>query len=460
MAPRAAQDRKTTTAPDDVDSQAVAEEVAAASDVDLEDLEPASAEVARRGDDEGEGDRARKPKNLEYEPDAREALNKTFQKARATQGRDLTTDAEDDAAEEDLEDGIDPDDDDAEVRIVAGAGAREVNQPVVEAKPRKVVDLEDDDIVVAVVDGEKVEMTFKEMKSRAQKDAATDNRLQSANALLDEMRAIASGTKPVPAVSPDQGRTGDRSVDRQADDAPASKSGQTRADLQAKLVKVIDEVQTDSPEKAAEALAEVLSEFIAPGQTNAADVQAEVAQAIATHDIETRAKGELSVALSHVSETYGDLLNDEYLGEVAYSQALKEVVIQLRAIGVPDEDFRVPPNEIFAGYAKLRQDPTYGEKLKPMKDLFDETAKAVRQRFPGDGSRPAVNGKAEGNGTRPNASGQPARIVRSTERSERKGGLSVQPRSASVRSDFTGHNRTVRKDLSKTVADMAEARKS
>lgn len=466
----------------EVDPEAVAAEIEAAGDVDLEDLPPAGSEQRRRDDPLDDDERHdRKPNGLEYHADPRDDLIRNFRKNRAEQGRELSADYEDEADEDkqefdeagnpvDEDDGADP-----EVQIVAGPGAREVNQPREDKPAPRVYDLRDDDIVITQVDGQKVEMTFKEMKDRAQKDAAADNRLETLNAALDEVRGIAAQIKnPAPAARQDD-RPGERPVGDQPGAAPAS--SKTKEELAAQLTAAIDSIQTDTPEKAANALAEIFAEHLG-SQTNAPDVQQLVRETMATErqasGIVSRATEEISTAFASVSDTFGDIIGDERLGNSAYGDVVKAVVKGLHEIGVPDEDFvGLSQAELIQEYAKLRQDANWRDKLTPLNDLFFKAAGDVRAWRTGSVEvpasdkgkpyKPAAGGtpRTQANGGQPQAQGNGTpRVLRTTDRGARKQGVNLQPRSASVRSDFSGNAAPgTRKNASATVAEMAASRK-
>lgn len=460
MAKAATAKRGPTTSPLEPGAETVNEEIALAGDVDLED-QPVVDPPRKRFDAQDDDGDDRKPAALEYEPDARDALAKNFAKARAVQGRELTTETEDEIAEDEAEErraaGEEDDDgpDDPEVLIVKGPQSREVTTEP-EAPKRKVVNLAPTDLVLMKVDGVDVEMTFAEMQRRAQTDAAVDNRLKTLNQALDEVRAL----KSAPAAPAQPQRPEERTVERPAE--VASPAGQTNAEIRAKLIKVADSLQTDVPEKAADALEELRQLMTPSGQTNAVDVPSAVASALAEQRIEDAAKAELDQALFHVSTNYKDVIHDPDIGDMSYGRAHKVIVENLRAIGVPEEDLRQPPLTVIEGYAKLRQDARWADKLTPMKDVFEGVARATRKRFSGDENRPIGGGAPRapaggGGAEKPSGGNQPARIVISSSRTERKSGVTPQPRSASMRSDHSAP-RVAKKDSSATIAGMREAR--
>lgn len=460
--------RKGTTASDAVDQDALAEELANAGDAgDLEDVSPAAPpRLARREDRDDDDDREERH-SLPYVEDPRDALVASFAKARKEQGRELTTDAEDDEAEEAGEaadDGADP-----EVQIVAGPGAREVAET--KREPRRLTDLNDDDIVTVKVDGADVEMTYGEMRRNAQMYAASDNRLKTANQLLDEMRSIADSIKNPPAAARTDARPGGETVDQTARTAPP---GQTKAELAQRLTKAAELLQTDSPEKGAEALAEVLAE-IQGGQTNAA----EVARAVIDEDrLNTTLRHEVNLALNEVATSFDDVIKDKRLGDAAYADVLDSVTKGLREIGVEPSDFaalaqdcqrsgEIYPLKLMEQYVRIRSEhPTWAQKLKPIGTLMTEAAGAAREWYTGDRNvrvdgkpvtaRAQQSGRTEvrqAGGNQP-----PSRVVRTAERSGRKDGLTTQPRSGSIRITSGGPPAPKAKNTTATVAEMAAQR--
>lgn len=437
--------------------------------------DPSQARSPRREDDDERDER--KPSDLKYEADPRDALFARIADRRAEQGQELSTEEEDDEAEEIAEEN--GEETDPEVLIVAGPGAREVNRPQeTKPAPRKVTDLQDDDLVIVKVDGAEIEMRYGDMKARAQKDVAADSRLEQAKALLAEVRELRN-TAAAPA---NEQRPGGRTEpDNQAPQADAK----TKADRAARLAEIVDKLQTEAPEKAAEALEGLISELSAQGNTSPSDVESVVRRTVADEESERAARVEIGTSFSAVSETFGDILSDARLATMAFEDTVASVVKTLRDAGTPEEDFQSvadavarrnaaepDPSKhdsfglaILREYAKVARDPVY--KLKPVKTLMEDGLRATRKWRTGDDNVPVNDkGKAltpaaggDGNGNRGQGAGSRPRVVLSTNRSERKAGVSVQPRSASMRSDFSATGPTVRKNPSKTIAEMAEQRR-
>jgi len=168
---------------------------------------------------------------------------------------------------------------------------------------------------------------------------------------------------------------------------------------------------------------------------------------------------------------------------MAFEDTVGAIVKTLRDAGTPEADFQSvadavarrnaaepDPSKhdtfglaILREYAKVARDPVY--KLKPVKAIMEDGLRSVRKWRTGDDNVP-VNDKGKapapagnGNGSRaPSADPRP-RVVLSSTRTERKAGVSVQPRSASMRTDFSATGPVVRKDTSKTIADMAAGRR-
>lgn len=470
--------RRTTTSRADP-SIGTAEEIEAGGgdpNLELEDnlhsVDPAETRTPRREDDD---ERDHKPANLKYEEDPREALAKRFAERRANEGRELSTEAEDDEAEEAGEIDADP-----EVEIVAGVGAREVNRPEPQKPaPRKVTDLTDDDIVVVKVDGAEVEMRYGDMKTRAQKDAAADNRFEKATSLLAEVKDLLRTQNTRPAPAPEQRPAGEA---ERRDPAPQP-DGQSQAARKARLASIVDKLQTETPEQAVEALEGLIAELRPDGNTSQPDVQAVVRQTISDEESERYARVEIGTSFKTVSEDFGDILSDQRLASMAFEDTVKGVVETLRAAGTPDADFAALAEDVnrrnaaekdpskhdsfglavLREYAKVARDPQY--KLKPVKEVMAEGLAGVRKWRTGDvnvpvndkGRAPAARADGDG-GNRGGAQPRP-RVILSSTRTERKSGITTQPRSASMRNDFSSHGASPRKDTSKTIASMAESRR-
>lgn len=307
-------------------------------------------------------------------------------------------------------------------------------------------DIPDDRPVTMIVDGAKVSMTMGEMRARGQQLLAADRRLNDAKRILDEAKTLrdSAATETAPERA------------NQRETAPQERQDRVIVDP-AKIKAAIPKIQLGDDDEAAKALGDVIADAVQAelakrGNTKAAnvDVPAEVDQ----HLAEREAKAEVNSALRTISETYADIVNDDDYAPAVYTRAHKEVVGRLRAIGVPEQDLRLPAEQVFLGYARLRQDPRFRSKLEPIEDAFVSASESVREKF-GLPERQADTPRIPSR-----ASQQQSRVVRTDEdRSGRKGKVSVQPRSGSLRADYSGNGvapkRTPPADV---VQQMAESR--
>lgn len=414
--------------------------------------------IPRREDEDDPGER-RPPPGLKYEDDPRDALAKSFSQARKVQGRDLTPDYEEEAAADEAENvAVDGDEaEEGEVRFVSGPGTREgVSPREVDAKPapRKIADLGDEDLVTVKVDGQDIEMRYGDLKARAQMNMAADARLEEAKRILAEAKDTIRN--PAPAATDRQHQPARRPGEQSPGGTPpATQQQPTKTKVDAtKLRSAVDIIQTGTPEEGAEALASVIAE--ASGNTDPSAVQHVVQSAIEADRVEQAAKREVNAALTGVSEKFSDVINDPEIGEIAFNRTVGALVANLRKIGVPEEDIRQTSSDrLFGEYARLRQDPEWRDKLPAMETVTTDVAKAMRKRFSGDENTP-IRGKPAPKGA--DASGESrSRVVVQSDRSARTTGMSTQPRSASMRADFS-QRAAPRKDTSKTIAAMREAR--
>lgn len=475
--------RGPTTAADLQDGERGADRVAAEieagggdNDLDLEDRPaPERTRTAPRLDDEDERDR--KPAGIEYEPDPRAALAKSFAERRKVEGREQTPDYEEEDEDEAGDTGTEGDGS-PEVQIVAGPGAREVAQPP--AQERRVrTDLQPDDLVVIKVDGADVQMTYAEMQALAQKNRAADARLDEAKTILGEVRNL-QRTLTNPAAAPANEQRPGGGQEPAPRPAPVDK---TKVDRD-RIAQVVDEIQTATPEKAAEALGALLEDALAAGgKTSQPDVQSVVRQTIANEQADNEARQTIGAAYNTTMETFGDVLDNDNpdLANYAFGKAVDTITAALRAAGTPDGDFAHVAAEaarkgedyglaLMRTYTRVQRDPRYADaKLPSVETVFTDVAKGARKMVTGDYARP-INDKGKpfvaqaaprNGGEQPNPKPRTsnAPVVVSSERRDRKTGMTIQPRSASMRTDLSARSVPTRKNTSATIAEMAASRK-
>lgn len=440
-------------------------------------------------DAEAAGEEAqRKRLGLETFVDPRDALTAGFRKRRAAERGDETASAPekrqagapievDEDAGDELDDGDQQDNGDAEpgevviigkdgrVKATSGEEVRQADDTETEQPPargtraREAADpdaIPDSRIVSMVVDGVTVRMTHGEMRGIAQQNIAAAARLKEANRILDEARQVSRDST---STRTDPGRR-DQGDPASQETRRASNAQTERVALDPAAMKgLVSRIQLGDDDDAAAALAEAIQIGVeagnARGQTNAGggDVSSQVDEALALR----AARSNVNQAIQIAAQGYGDVIGDDDYARSAYSRVHDKMLTNLRAIGVPEEDLHQPMERILEGYAKLQLDPCYGDRLAPLADVFVGSAEEVRQKF----KLPAR--QVETRTGAPRLSGgnqQPTRIARTDgDRSGRKELVTSQPRSSSVRTDFSGNGSAPKKTApSDVVANMAAAR--
>lgn len=315
-----------------------------------------------------------------------------------------------------------------------------------------------DRIVTMTVDGKKVRLPYRDMQAIAQMSTATESRLREANQILDRARGGGGeqdSNRDRPTARDASRGQGDDQQGQPDRGAPGKKTTLDRA----RLTEVVKAIQLGSEEEGADALGELLGNI---GQTNAdaEDVRSVVSDELADRD----ARQEINDGLARVSTEYKDVLGNKRLEKLAFIEAHEQAVTALRAIKVPEEDLQQDAMTVLAGYARLRQDPQYADKLKPMGDLFAAAAGVIRKEFNTtppprtEGGDPPPRQEGGGGPRIPRVAGQPPRVIRSTVREERKSTVSLQPRPASTARNLNGVTPPVRKSDTDIVGEMRNSR--
>jgi hypothetical protein len=328
----------------------------------------------------------------------------------------------------------------------AGADADKTGTAAEAAKPAKVT-LADDAIVTVKVNGVDRDMTFAEARREIGMSLAAQDRLESAKRLEDEARRDRREAMDLLAKARNSGEpAGSDATPARTDGAP--KPGPSDPDRvtkldPARLADIADRIQAGTREEAAEALADALA--------TVGNAQATPADAIgsAVRDVleQNARREEVKRALAAVAESYPDLTKETLLFQPVYSTIVESVVKDLRAIGVPEEDFNQPAATIIEGYQKLRADPQYAPKLtRDLVTIAKDAAKVVDDRFlaPTRAAKPAAD--------------HTTRVAVSPERTVRKETRVIQQPRSATRTDLTETGKAPAYNRSAIVGGMAEAR--
>lgn len=315
------------------------------------------------------------------------------------------------------------------------AAAPAVVRPAASSKRVNVADLDPDTLVVMKVNGRDVEVAVSDLVGNGQKWLAGEDHLNTAKDILARAKGTATEQGAPPADRQNQPA-------RQAAEPPVNPATKTKVD-RAKLADVVDRIQTGTPEEAADALAEILGTNADDAQ-NRGGVREAVRGEMAAMSTERAIQTEINEAIESLRVAHPALEKMPSIVPGLMQHGLATMVENLRAIGVPEEDLRLPATDIVKGYGTLRQNPQWRDKLAPIADVYGEAASKIERELGIPAGKPS--------GTRP-AGTQP--VVRTRE--VNKTTIPVQPRSTGIRAEGAVPVATKR-DNSAVIAAMQEQR--
>jgi hypothetical protein len=303
------------------------------------------------------------------------------------------------------------------------------------AKRVNVADLDADAVVVMKINGRDVEVALGDLVGNGQKYLAGEDYLNQAKDFLARTKGAATEQGAPPADRQNQPA-------RQAAEQPVNPAAKTKVD-RAKLADVVDRIQTGTPEEAADALAEILGTNADDAQ-NRGGVREAVRGEVAAMTTERAIQAEINEAIESLRVAHPALEKMPSIVPGLMQHGLATMVENLRAIGVPEEDLRLPATDIVKGYGTLRQNPQWRDKLAPIADVYGDAASKIEQELGIPAGKPS--------GTRP-AGTQP--VVRTRE--VNKTTIPVQPRSTGIRAEGAAPVTRTR-DNSAVIAAMQEQR--
>lgn len=342
-----------------------------------------------------------------------------------------------------------------------------------EAQPRA----EDDDAEeILTVDGVQVRMTRGEMRRNIQIGLGAERRLAEAKTILADARQVRDSSRT--AAPADRSNQGDRAPREERTERPVETRRAEPPKIDpAKYVPLIQKIQLGDDAEAAAALVEAATDIamqIAQSNGRGSDqglTREAVREEVARSQALQAAQGEINEALEEMGRDHADVYGNKVLLPSMLQLGYQEAVKALKAIGVPDEDFNQPAQDVLMGYAELRQDQRYRGKLPALTDIYFDAANTVRKEI---GRAVRERGQAADTGEvrreaprlRSQAHEQTggSRVVRTadSDRSGRKGRVVEQPRSGSIRADYTGaggqQSKTIAEQNSDAIARMAKER--
>jgi hypothetical protein len=323
-----------------------------------------------------------------------------------------------------------------------------------------------------------------ELAALAQIRTASDNRLEESKKQLDESRRVVAEAREVvsklrPADADPENPPAAKPKGPKTNGAAAADSGKSDpenppeddAELLAEFEELADQIQVGDRAEGARALAKaiklaqdkgLIGPQGTPTQTGEADIERQVSRVLTKERVTT----EISSAIADLGKTYPDLVNDELLAESGMTAVRKEIVKDLKELGIEDEALKpIARNSeaLLKAYVELRQ---AGRKVRSPGEIFRSAGEMVAKRFnlqPAEGRedepagqsprqparQPAgrqangsANGAANGGAGRSQQhtdtdTGRGARSDQAQQvRIERKRALTPQPRAAGVRSQM------------------------
>lgn len=237
----------------------------------------------------------------------------------------------------------------------------------------------DDVVAIASMHGDDMSDRNEEsIKRLAQQNLAVNNRLETANRLLDETRAKTAqpADQPGPSDPADQPGAG-RS---KADDPDGSSQDQTNVLSDDDLRDIVEKFQLGDPDEAAEAAKRLISAKL--GNEAGGLKPDQVRQIVREALVETQQKSEIDTALDAFKRDNADLLDDEDSRGLVFSALRREMRKDIVASGVLTEqqlaELDNNPQHINAVHSTLKQN---GADVRAHASLLNAAATTVRTKF-------------------------------------------------------------------------------
>lgn len=274
----------------------------------------------------------------------------------------------------------------------------------------------DDPEVSLTVDGVDVRMRLSEVRKRAQRDLAADNRLDKAKRIVQEAHGEAAEVR----------RDTSARTPASAQPGPAAPSrAQTKLEP-AQLLDVVEAIQTGLPDEGAKKLADVINDLVYRQGVDRADVDEAVAASLA--DKAERDASGTAIRRFATNPKYADIVNDPHLSRIAVERTHDEMVEEFRQHGESEERLAYlarNPQAAAQQYVEMRKMRVNGQPKFPDLRSYDQIYEAA-----GEYTRAWATGERR---TAP-AGGKPQQAQQIAQvRADRKGGLNQQPRSAGAR---------------------------
>lgn len=325
-----------------------------------------------------------------------------------------------------------------------------VSEPVKAAAPAAP---SDDAEIELVVYGVPVKRSLKEIKADAQKLLAADQKLEEAKRLVEEAKALKSAQAQRdpdddpehPPARGDQRASGGR-TDRgnEAEHQPLDELDETALDS------IVERIQVGDKDDGRAAIAD-LARLIRSSKTSALD-ETKVSDIVRHSLRQVDTEKEIQTAVNNFATKFPTIASDDEFVGVALARVERELVADLKAAGVSEDDLSKvkSPNDLAVMHGRMRQS---GAKLR----TYDELLTSVGTHFTTKFGQLAPSQKTTPARTTP--SNQPADPPTSTaqKRQDMKRAAQTQPRAAGARAPVSQAPRP--KTHAEIVAEMRRQRR-
>lgn len=390
-------------------------------------------------DDGGDEKPSSKPEAPEVYDDPRARIAQRYRELR---NEEEASDSEDqsDESEGDSDSKVDP--------VNAENDAEPVNEDENDPKRRSEPTSQATKIVVKI-DGHEREMTIDEMTAIVQKHGAADNRLEEARSIRDDVKRLREELQAAQPRQPEN-QPGKSGHDAHEPDPslPVSKAANQlpKGIDREKLKGIVERIQVGDTDEGIDATEELVA-LLSHGQP---EIDSNLVNEIVQEQLFQRQNQEdIDGALRSFSEKYPEIVKNDVLSEAGMTVFKREIVRDLRDLGVSEEDIapiRSNAKALSKAHQTLRR---AGHKVRSYGEIFDGVGQYMTEAF---GMAPSSETQP-GKKPNPPATG-PSNTVQS--RQDRKRSMPTQPRAAGVREQAPKAPRP--KTAQETIAEMRRQR--
>lgn len=286
------------------------------------------------------------------------------------------------------------------------------------------------------IDGNEQELTTEELIAIVQKHGAADNRLEEAKTasaeakraaaeLRERLAALDSGAQTSTPENQRNGAPGAQDADPSQPSTQGSENQRTNRVDRDKLKAIVERIQVGDTDEGVEAADELIE--LVSGNRPDLDPSA-VREIVQQHLSEQRSQEEITGALRTFKDNYPEVAADPILTQAGMTVLGQELISDMRAVGISDQDIapiRNNPEALVQAHRQLRG---AGHKVRSYGELLDGVGKTMVEKFHLRTSSPTSSQPGTKQPT-------PARAPSTTaqDRQDRKRSMPQQPRSTGMR---------------------------